>query len=250
MDSSLYEQPLNEKLRIYLRLEAAFSRITALLSETQVAAHHAAFGTLFELMDMVDHGDLRADLHGDLDRQLQQFRVLQGNPNVDGEKLLRFLGQLEKLHQWIVNHQGRFGSRLRDNEFLQSARQRFHQPGASSPLDLPRLHAFLRQPVEKRRARFQQWLLELQGVRTSVDVMLRLMREQTQWRQAQLDEGYFQLEPVSGQLLRIRMPADAGVFPEVSTGRQRCVIRAAKIDDEGPVKYVAQSTAFEYALCG
>lgn len=248
--SLLCEHPLNEKTRVYLRIEGIFLRAQQLLAEDSVAAHYAAFGTLFELMDSVDHGDLRGDLHTDLDRQLQQLRVLGRNPQVDKDKLDRFLQQLEKLHHWIVHQQGKFAARLRENEFLHAIKHRYTLPGGTCAFDLPRLYCFLQRPVDGRRERLQIWLNELQGVRTSVEVLLRLMREQTNWRSAQFDEGYFQLEPVHGQLLRLRMPLQPACFPEVSSGRQRCVIRLAIADDEGAVKYLRENSVFDYALCG
>ncbi|NQD37026.1 cell division protein ZapD [Permianibacter sp. IMCC34836] len=246
----LFEQPLNEKTRVYLRLEGIFNRAQQLLAEQSLAAHYAAFGTLFELMDSVDHGDLRGDLHSDLDRQLQQLRALGSNPQVDADKLGRFLQQLEKLHHWIVHHQGKFAARLRENEFLHAIKHRYTLPGGTCAFDLPRLYCFLQRPADARRERLQQWLNELHGVRTSVDVLLRLMRENTNWRSAQFDDGFFQLEPVHGQLLRLRMPSTQSVYPEVSSGRQRCVIRLAIADDEGAVKYLRESSSFEYSLCG
>lgn len=246
----LFEQPLNEKTRVYLRLEGIFGRAQQLLAEASMAAHYAAFGTLFELMDSVDHGDLRGDLHSDLDKQVQQLRTLSSNPKVDTEKLRRFLEQLEKLHHWILHHQGKFAARLRENEFLHAIKHRYALPGGTCAFDLPRLYCFLQRPAEARRERLQQWFNELHGVRTSVDVLLRLMRESTSWRSAQFDEGFFQLEPVHGQLLRLRMAHNESVYPEVSSGRQRCVIRLAVADDEGAVKYLRESSGFEYALCG
>lgn len=246
----LFEQPLNEKTRVYLRLEGIFNRAQQLLAEQSIASHYAAFGTLFELMDSVDHGDLRGDLHSDLDRQVQQLRTLGSNPKVDTEKLGRFLEQLEKLHHWILHHQGKFAARLRENEFLHAIKHRYTLPGGTCAFDLPRLYCFLQRPAELRRERLQQWLNELHGVRTSVDVLLRLMREGTNWRTAQFDDGFFQLEPVHGQLLRLRMPCTQSIYPEVSSGRQRCVIRLAIADDEGAVKYLRESSSFDYSLCG
>lgn len=245
-----FEHPLTEKARVYLRLEFLFNKAQQLLAGEHYFAHHAALDSLFEVWETLDHGDTRAELHSDLDKQLQHFRQLAKHPQVDGEKLGRFLAQLEKLYDWIVNHRGKFGASLRENEFLQQAKQRFALNGGACPFDLPRVHCFLQRPVAERRERLQIWLNELQGVRTSVEVLLRLMRDQGQWRKAQFDEGYFYLEPVSGQLLRVKLADALQQFPEISSGPKRCVIRLSKADDEGSVKYLPEPVGFQYALCG
>lgn len=245
-----FEYPLSEKARVYLRLEFLFSKAHQLTASDAYFAHHAAFHALFELLETLDHGDIRSDLHSDLDKQVQQFKQLVNHPQVDSEKLQRFLQQLEKLYAWIVGHRGKFGASLRDNEFLQQAKQRFSLNGGSCPFDLPRLHSFLQRPALERRQKLQVWLAELQGIRTSVEVLLRLMREQAQWRNAQFDEGYFHLEPISGQLLRIRLEDPKLTYPEVSSGPKRCVLRLCRSEVEGAVQYLADSAGFQYALCG
>jgi cell division protein ZapD len=199
---------------------------------------------------VLDHGDTRAELHSDLDKQLQLFRQMASHPSVDREKLHRFLSQLEKLYAWIVHHRGKFGARLREDEFLQLGKQRFALRGGTSPMDLPRLHCFLLRDPHWRRDKLNEWLNDLQGVRTSVEVLLRLMREQAQWRDAQFDDGYFHLEPVSGHLLRLQIDGDGDYFPEVSSGPRRCVIRLCAANNEGPVKFVTSNAKLRFAVSG
>lgn len=248
--ATVFEHPLSEKTRTYLRVEFLFNKASALIDDSSYYAHHASMGCLFELLEVLDHGDTRAELHSDLDKQLQLFRQMLPHPDVDREKLHRFLSQLEKLYSWIVHHRGKFGASLRDDEFLQLGRQRFALRGGSSPMDLPRLHCFLQRDVEWRRERLHHWLNELQGVRTSVEVLLRLMREQATWREAQFDEGYFHLEPVSGHLLRLQLLDVGDYFPEVSSGPRRCVIRLCSAHHEGPIKFIAQNARMKFAVSG
>ncbi len=247
---TVFEHPLSEKTRTYLRLEFLFNKVSSLIAESSYHTHHAAFGALFELLEVLDHGDTRAELHSDLDKQLQLFKQMAGHPSVDREKLHRFLAQLEKLYSWIVHHRGKFGAALREDEFLQLGKQRFSLRGGSSPMDLPRLHCFLLRDASARREKLTTWLNELQGVRTSVDVLLRLLREQAQWRDAEFDEGYFHLEPVSGHLLRMQIMDDGEFFPEVSSGPRRCIIRLCTANDEGPVKFVSKNAILRFAVSG
>jgi cell division protein ZapD len=247
---TIFEHPLSEKVRTYLRLEFLFNKTLSLINDDSYFGHHAAVGGLFELLEVLDHGDTRADLHSDLDKQLQLFRQMASHPNIDREKLHRFLSQLEKLYSWIVHHRGKFGALLREDEFLQLGKQRFALRGGSSPMDLPRLHCFLLRDAEWRREKLSHWLNELQGVRTSVEVLLRLLREQAHWRDAQFDEGYFHLEPVSGHLLRIQLIEESGLFPEVSSGPRRCVIRLCEASCEGSVKFISKNARMRFAVSG
>lgn len=246
----IFEQPLNEKLRNYLRLEQTFTRYFQLIRQTDAACHYAAFAPLFELLEMIDLGELRADLHSDLDKQIAVLDNFRRSPDIDLDKLQKFREQLQKLHHWIVSFPGKFCAKLKDQEFLHAVKNRYALPGGTVACDLPRLHVFLNQDVKLRQQQFEAWGNELRVIRTTIDVLLRLMRENSHWREAAFDEGYFQLEPVQGQLLRIRIEHDARHFPEVSSGRQRCVIRLAEVTDTFGVQYVKAAHPFTYALCG
>jgi cell division protein ZapD len=59
----LFEYPLHERTRLFLRLENTFLRLRALASVADKFNHHAAMLVLFELLDIVSgRSDLKSEL--------------------------------------------------------------------------------------------------------------------------------------------------------------------------------------------
>ena len=76
----IYDFPLNEKSRTYLRLESLFSQIRDNLESEQSWAHIAFFKGLFDLQELLERGDLRADLIKDLERLGQRLSHWASRP--------------------------------------------------------------------------------------------------------------------------------------------------------------------------
>jgi hypothetical protein len=83
----IYDFPLNEKSRTYLRLESLFSQIRDNLESDQSWAHIAFFKGLFDLQELLERGDLRADLIKDLERLGQRLSHWASLPDVDLEQI-------------------------------------------------------------------------------------------------------------------------------------------------------------------
>jgi cell division protein ZapD len=78
----LYEYPLHERIRTYLRLEHLFVRLHQLATRIDDLDHHFALVTLFEIMEVAARADLKSDLLKDLDRQRHTLDAYRGNPAI------------------------------------------------------------------------------------------------------------------------------------------------------------------------
>ena len=82
----VFEHPLNERVRTYLRLEYLFRRFEWLLQHEHPIEHHFCFSTIFEIAEVATRADLKSDLLKDLERHKQQFASYRGNPAVRSEE--------------------------------------------------------------------------------------------------------------------------------------------------------------------
>ena len=78
----LYEHPLQERIRTFLRLEHLFLRLHQLVTRVDPLDHHFALVTLFEIMDVAARADLKSDLLKDLDKQKHTLDSYRGNPAI------------------------------------------------------------------------------------------------------------------------------------------------------------------------
>ncbi len=250
-DNTLFEYPLKESFRSYLRLESLFKQFQQNLQGDRQYDHFNALQNLFEILDILERGDTRPELIKELSRLLGLYRTMDKNPDVDTSKLTDFLQKLNRLHQWIHNYQGKFGQSIRTQPFIEAVKYRIGLPGGSSPIDCPELHYFLSKPKNKRQESLNTWINDIKGVETSIEVILRLARENAQWQFQKAPLGSFMLETNEKdmKLLRIKLKTTEYLFPEISCGKQRSSIHFMTFNSADKKIPLNAEVEFELACC-
>ncbi len=83
----LYEHPLNERIRVFLRLEHLFSHIAHFKNSYSVWDTHATVGAMVEVITILDRNDLRSEVLKELDRHRNELSRLLNLPSVDNSRL-------------------------------------------------------------------------------------------------------------------------------------------------------------------
>lgn len=247
----LYEYPLQENIRTFMRLEYLFKQFRRNLLASNGDNHFYCLKVLFEILEILERGDSRSELIKELSRLLEYFKTLSANPDVDSSKLANFLKQIKQLHQWIHAYVGKFGDSLRKSSFVVAVKQRTNIPGGSCQFDCPDLHIFLNRPHQLRQNQLNQMVEDIKGIETSVEVILRLIRDTGQWSQQKAPMGSFMLETTDRtfKLLRIKTSMEGEIFPEFSCGKHRSSVHFMTFN-EFHKKIPAQTEIeFELACC-
>ena len=224
----VYEQPLNERMRTFLRLEFLYRQAQYHNTTAHAASSRAAVASLLEILAITARGDSRSDVLKDLERQLALLREFQSRPGVDGARLRVVLGRLTTRRDELQAVSTTTMARLRDNEFLAAIKHRSAIPGGTCEFDLPDYFHWLNLPADTRRADFGQWLATLQPLCEAVTDLLWVTRENARPRREHAPAGSFQIAfdretPI--QLLRITLPGESELYPEISGSHHRCSIR-------------------------
>ncbi|QIZ78545.1 cell division protein ZapD [Ferrimonas lipolytica] len=226
----LFEQPLNEKVRSYLRVEAVFNQVN---SHQQFQLPHgelAFFHCLFELMELIDRADLRSELLKDIDRQLSNIERWRQYPNVDQQQLDLLANDFKRWQQQLYKLT-KPTSELKADRFLAAVRQRLTIPGGCGSFDLPQLHFWLARPLEWRQQQAQQWLALLTPFTASIEQLLAILRGSSQWQDSIAMAGSYQAASEKTiDLLRLRIKQEHGVYPAISAHRNRFTIHLVNND--------------------
>ena len=164
----MFEYPLQECVRGYLRLEFLFNQYKRNCLSTNQDNHFHALKILFEILEILERGDTRSELIKELSRLTEYFQTLSQNPQVDGSKLKNFLSQINQLNQWINRYQGKFGEPIRKDPFIESVKGRNAIPGGTCQFDCPDLFLFLNKHHEERKAQLYNWISNIKGVETVI----------------------------------------------------------------------------------
>jgi cell division protein ZapD len=247
----IYEHPLNERVRTYLRLEYLFRRFEWLLHRDHPIEHHFCFATVFEIAEVAARADLKSDLLKDLERHKQQFLSYRGNPAVAEAVLDEWLSSIESCFEGIHSNAARFGNFINDSEWLSNLRNRMSIPGGTCGFDLPHYLAWQHKSTEARREDILRWTAPLQPLYASVNLLLRLSRDSAKGQRVAAVEGQFQQNLPQGryQLMRLRVAAESGLVPEISGNRMLVSVRFNRPDEEGRLQPCSDDLDFEMMLC-
>ncbi|NBX90598.1 MAG: cell division protein ZapD, partial [Betaproteobacteria bacterium] len=127
----LYEYPLNERIRTYLRLQHLFVRLGLLIQRKEALDHHYALSTLFEVMEVASRSELKSEVLKDLDKHKQQLNSYRGNPAISEAALDLIVDQLNERFDALNGVAGKMGSALSESDFLSSVRSRSAIPGGT-----------------------------------------------------------------------------------------------------------------------
>ncbi len=252
----LYEYPFNERVRNLLRLEDQFERLFFFTQQEDPRAHHAALGTLFEITDAISRSTGRSDVRTDLLHELERQRIalvaLREHPAVQAEVLNSTIDHMQGVINELAN-QVKPSDSMRQHEWLGSLRSRLVIPGGVCEFDMPSYYAWQNRPLAERASDLQQWCSPLLPLYNGLVLALQLLRQNCETSSQRAPNGVFQQSPNGKmyQLLRVYLPDDSRIFPEISANKYSISIRFSEQGQDGhgkpqPVNY---DVPFDMALC-
>ena len=248
MTTILYEHPLNERIRNYLKLEQMFKQTDSCAASEIIFNHQTFFNALFSIIDTLERSDIRGDLIKDLEKLQQNLVVWSQAPDIDTTALEENLKETVCLVSKLkVNTQT--WSQLKENMLLASMKQRFAIQGGNCSFDLPQLQFWLHQPTEYIAHDIQQWLALLNNIKQSLALVLKFIRQRAEFDNIETDSGFYQDNGEGLMLLRIKVPQEANYFPTISGNKFRYSIRFMLPCEEKGRRYSNQATRFQLARC-
>jgi cell division protein ZapD len=252
-DQVVYEQPLNERMRAFLRLEFLFRQARHHLAGRTAWETRATLASLIDVLAILNRGDARNEVLKEIERHTAGLQRYESRPGVDRARLGSVLDGLAKLRDGLNNAGKHFTQDLRDCEFLSAIRHRSAIPGGTCQFDLPDFNHWLSRPYKRRRADLDGWLSTFEPLEAAVNELLWLTREASPLQHEVAVDGMYQhnIERNSScQLLRIALPAQSNLYPETSASPHRFTIRFRtwRTVDTRP-ELVTQDVSFLLSRC-
>ena len=248
----LYEYPLHERVRTYLRLEHLFLRLDKLVARVDALDHHYALATMFEIMEIIARPDLKSDLLKDLDKQRHLLDAFRGNPSVSEAALNRVQGQLTVCFDNLNAQVGKAGLSLTENDWLVAIRNRINIPGGTCEFDLPAYYAWQHKTGVARQTSLLQWTATLAPVALSVKLLLKILRDSGTPKKVAATAGQFQHILPQGRtflLLRLALEVSQELIPEIIGHRLLVSIRLMRMDTDNHLCLAPEDASFEISLC-
>lgn len=240
-----FEHPLNEKTRIYLRVESLLNQIQLSADLTDQLHYLIFFRSLFDLAEIVEQVQLKSEIAQDIEKQRQIYRYWRNIDGVDQERLEQLLHEVDSIYRLLLNTE-RFGQQIKDDRFLNMIRQRFGLPGGTCSFDLPILHYWKQQPIEQQKQATQAWLNSFLPLQKALNLLLKLTRESSDFHHYEATAGFFQSMADEATLLRLHIPAEHNAYPVISGNKSRFAIKFIHFTS---AQACTQNIEFQLAIC-
>ncbi|MGW8311408.1 MAG: cell division protein ZapD [Thiogranum sp.] len=248
----MYEQPLNERIRTFLRLEFLFSQASQHMYDESQWGSRSTLSSLLDILSIFGRTDLKTEVLKELERHSTTLSRLESNPGVDRALLKSAISELELLGKKLHQSSGPIAADLKSNEFLTSIQQRLAIPGGTCDFDLPAFHFWLQQPAQQRTRDLASWLNRFDAVGRAIQAILRLVRESAAMKPVTAEGGFFQKTLDSThpcQLVRVALDPNIPCYAEISGGRHRFTVRFMETLREGHVRQTTNRVPFELGCC-
>ena len=248
-----YEFPLNERIRVFMRLEQLFHQLSHFMAGASIFDKRAAIDVLLDILTIFSRSDLKSELIKELDRHTKVLNQLVNSQSVDNKKLQEILAELNQASRNLYSANGKIGIRVMESDLFQSISQRNSIPGGSCSFDLPAFHYWLEQDETVQQKDLERWTQPFTDTRVSIDLILCFIRQSSVPSQETAHAGFFQLaldksHPV--QFLSVSIASTLPCFAEISGGKHRFSIRFMKpSSDENRPCQITEDISFSLTRC-
>lgn len=249
----VYEQPLNERMRTFLRLEFLYKQLLYQIEQNSSWSSRNAVASLLDIVAILSRGDVRGDVLKELERHVYLLERLQLAQAVDSSRLQGVMQNLRQLRSNLSAAGPKYLQELRDSEFLNAIRHRSSIPGGTCAFDIPEYTHWLRQSFRRRSGDITNWSEVVRPLCDAVAGLLWLVRHSKQASRQLAPGGVYQhsmTRDQSNALVRIGLAAGSKLYPEISGGHHRFTVRLMhwREGEARPVQ-TDQDVEFDLTVC-
>ena len=251
--SAHYEQPVSERMRTFMRLEFLYQKMLYNSELENNWAARATISGLLEIVAILSRGDVRSEVHKELDHQLGVLQRFQSQPGVDARRLDTLIRNLIESRADIDGIGTSFLQVLKESDFLNAIKNRSAIPGGTCEFDLPEYSHWLRQAHDRRQEDLSKWIGAIRPLCDAVSEVLWLIRESAQPVDKLAINGMYQhsmQKDAQCRLLRVNLPEGSTLYPEISGSQHRFTVRFLEWSTiDSRAVQTGHDVPFELSIC-
>ena len=250
---AFYELPLSERMRTFLRIEFLYRQLLYSSETDSRWATRATVSTLLEILAILLRGDVRGEVHKELDYHINALQRFQSQPGVDNKRLESLIRNLVDSRREVSAIGTQYLQPLKESEFLRAIQHRNSIPGGTCEFDLPEYNHWLRQPYARRQQDLERWIGAIRPLCDAVVEILWLIRESAEPVKKTAINGMYQhsmRKDANGRLLRVILGNGSELYPEISGSQHRFTVRFLEWSTiESRAVQTGHDVSFQLAIC-
>lgn len=227
-DRVIYEQPLNERLRMLLRIEFLLRRAHANVPVPSPWAARAALDSLIQLQELLTRFDARQDLLKMLERHQHHLEKIRNSPQADTPRVDTVLDEIREAGKALHGDTATSGMHLRRVELINGLRQSAMVPGGAGGFEHPYLHYWLHRDAGTREKDLRGWMAGFGSLEKATNLALWLTRAAGAPKRLTAEQGFYNHHldrRADFQMARVSIAAEAAVFANISGNPHRVTLR-------------------------
>ena len=248
--TTIYEIPLNSRIRHFLRYEYIINEIEMRLQSDDKHVVVDILRLLHNLIEINTHNDMRSVVMQHLNWQYQKLSELKNQDQVDSTHVQReladkkqIISEVEKVSIPITMYHNHY--------LFSTTRSRINVVGGLASFNLPMFTTWITQPRSQQQVYIDKWYAPFKKLYRGVQDALSMTRSSQEFKTYESETGYYLEDfspPKNYQMIRVAVDRD--IFPRLSASPSRLIVyffKAADFQELPP--QVKTYIRFEMAFC-
>ena len=183
---SLYEEPVQEKIRKFIRIEFLLNKIYYFKGKDNKSENYISLLALCELYEILSRSDIKSELIREIETQNTYLQKIKEIPQADSSKLNSVLEKQSQLLKLIYSIEINYLDHLeRDILFKTILKNCFTQLQPAS------IDFWLSRDILNRETQIDLWLEPLIFIKRSIDFILEVIRKSGRFEDRVAEKGFF-----------------------------------------------------------
>jgi len=243
--ASIYEQPVDERIRKFLRFENIYMKIN---NHKDIDSKYDAYSVLLNISELfinLTRSEIKRDLISEIETHKARYQEYIKFDGADKIKLNSIMEKQNAILKTLHDLEANYLNVLKRDELLQTIIKHINTSCADLEYWLSRDHDF-------RKNQINLWLELIKPIENSIFFCLDLLRKSTETLEITAKDGMYLFKMDTEKkirLLRVTMKTDNYFFPKISVGPQRATIAFMTIDDNNKIIRLNQDINFVLDIC-
>lgn len=248
----VYEQPVAENIRNFLKCEYLHEKINSSLSLESIWSIKSSISALLEMSDFSQRINLKVELLKELEKMSFTLRKLNKNNEIELSKFDTYKNEIDRCLINLNDINDNPSKTILDNDFLMLIKSKLHIPAGDNFFDMPSYLNFLTSKKNHIIENINIWSSPFSVFFDSSKLVLDYKRRSSKFEKCRSNKSYFEKKLDKNariDLVRIKIEKDMNIYPDISVNRQNvnAVFKTA-FGDNRIARTIVDDIEFELSL--
>ena len=240
----IYEQPISENVRNFLKCEYLNEKFNCSLKKDDIWSIKSSINTLIEMSDFIFRINIKMELLKEFERNVFFLNYLNENDDIELNIYDDFYNKI-KVHMEALNNIDNNPSKsINENDFLMQIKSKCHIPAGNNFFDMPAYLNFLSSNKSLIIENINNWYLPFDIIFLTSNLILDIKRTISKFENISITDSYFEMKldkSIKIDLIRVKLENNINIYPNISVSTQNINIlfktsygknRLSKVIDE------------------